>query len=126
MHHLARDVQPRLARDKNNAAPSSLEHVRKEGPREAYPTHYVCFEEAQPIGIGNLEKRLRFEDTDIVHKDIDISKLAQEAVDTWATTKIGGNAAHSYPHVPTRNAFDRVNDLLIGPTIDHDLSPLPR
>src|SRR5262245_50839619 len=126
MHHLGRDVQPRLARNKNNADPFSLEHVRKEGAREAYPTHHVGFEEAQPIGIENLEKRLRFEDTEIVHEDIDISQLTKKAVDTWATTKIGGNAAHSYPHGPTRNAFDRVNDLLIGPTIDHDLSPLPR
>src|SRR5262249_9718731 len=126
MHRLSRDVQPRRARDKNKADTSSLEHVRKERPREAYPTHHVCFEEAQPIGIGNLEKRLRFEDTDIVHEDVDISQLAQETVDTWGTTKIGGNAARSYPHGPTRNAFDRVNDLLIGPTIDHDLSPLPR
>ena len=92
--------------------------------REAHPTHHVGFEEAQPIGIGNLEKRLRFEDANIVHEDIDIPQLAKQAVNTWTTAKIGGNTTHSHPHGPTRNAFDRVNDFLIGPTIDHDLSPL--
>ena len=113
---------PELARDKNNTTPR--DHVREEGPGKSHPAHHIGFEEAQPVGIRNLEERLWFEDADIVHEDIHLAELAKEALGARGAAEISRNAAYFHAGAG-RNALDRVADFRVGSPVDDDLGAFP-
>ena len=59
--------------------PSSLEHGRQVGAREAHARHDVGLKEARPVGVRNLLERLGLEDACVVDQDVDPGTAATSA-----------------------------------------------
>ena len=70
VNHFAGNLLAGFAGDKNHASPIFAQHAGKIMSRQAHTTEHVHFIEAQPIRIGNFEKRFDFKDTEIVDKDV--------------------------------------------------------
>src|SRR5439155_8667927 len=71
MNHLHGNLEGRLARDEDNTPPVLLHHGTDIMAAQPDSAQYVHLEQAAPIVVGDLFKRLRLEDAKIVHQDVD-------------------------------------------------------
>ena len=120
-------LEPRFARDENDAAPSSLDHVRKERPGETHPAHHIGFEETQPVSIGNIRETVSVRRCRYCSRGYRPSRVhlaggrhlrrfrdRRQCRSLWRRTR------------SARPAAIRVPDFGVGPPIDDDLRALPR
>ncbi len=75
MDHLAGNVERGLAGDEQHAAPAGLGHARRIVAREPHAAQHIDLEQAQPVGVGNLECRLALVDAEVVDQDVDLGQL---------------------------------------------------
>src|SRR5437660_7052093 len=61
VHHFRRNLNPRFARYEKDTAPVPFQHPCEIVSREPHSAHHVYLEEAVPVRIGNLCKRLGLE-----------------------------------------------------------------
>ncbi|PYK71280.1 MAG: hypothetical protein DME44_08490, partial [Verrucomicrobia bacterium] len=67
--HLHRNVDGRLAGNKNDATPVCRFHARQIVAREAHSAHKVCLDNLAPIIIGDLLERLRLVYAHVIDKN---------------------------------------------------------
>src|SRR5882757_3851493 len=70
VHHFCRNLNPRFARYEKNPTPVPFQHPCEIVSREPHSAHHVYLEEAVPVRIGNLGKRLGLENAYVVYEYI--------------------------------------------------------
>jgi hypothetical protein len=76
VNHLLGNHQRGITGDLNRSAPSTFGHFRKVHTDKPCCRKHINFEIGAPLLVGDLADRHRAEDTEIVHEDVDVGKLA--------------------------------------------------
>src|SRR5260370_9940939 len=84
----------------------------------------VRFEKAEPVGIGNLEKRFGLKDSEVVNQDVSVRHLLKECLNTTGGTQVRRNT--SKVGIPDAGAdlLDRGIDSRLRTSVDDDLDAL--
>ena len=117
---LAGQIEPGFARDEDHAPPVAREHPAHVLACQSHAAHDVHVPHVLPAGIGDVEKRLRFERANIVHQDVDIRMNAGDDLDSLRRRQVAGGCAELRARIVLRDARDRlIHALLRAAVHDH-------
>jgi len=105
VNHLGGDLDARFAGDEEDAAPVALLHAGQVVAAQANAAHDVHFEEAEPVFVRDLFKRLHIEDAEVVHH-IDIGEALDGLCDAIGGAEVGGET-FGFQLLPMRSSCFR-------------------
>ena len=92
MDHFARHVEPGFARHEDDPSPAALGHAGRVAAREANAAHHIDLEEAQPVGVGDLEERLALIDAEVVDQNVDLRHAREHRLGAGGRCAVRGDA----------------------------------
>jgi hypothetical protein len=124
MDHLDWNLEPRLARDEDDATPVSLPHATHVVAGEPNAAHDVALEEAHPVRVRDLEEGLWLEDAHVVDEDVELREGGDHPLATLGTAHIGGDALDAGLAHHRAQPGKRLIDPLLSAAVDDDSSTL--
>jgi hypothetical protein len=118
--HVGGNVQRRLRGDEDDAAPSSVDHRRQIGARQAHAGHDIRLEKTEPFAVGNLEKVLFSVDSEVVDEHIANRVRRDENVAAACILEVRDKAGHLGALADRAEGLDSPVDALSGATVDDD------
>lgn len=91
MNHLRRGDNRGVTGDLDRAAPAALGHARQVATDKPHGRKHIHVEVGAPLLVGDLHRRNRPEDAEVVHQDVDVGQLTQQLGSSLLRRDVGGN-----------------------------------